>query len=102
LLTNKNNNLATLILRRRASWFAALPIALLQLTIAAHHFDHVAEYIEGTCHVCVQLDRVDATVDHPAEDPSKQSIDFLKQEAPVVLVARESVRNFDSRAPPHL
>jgi hypothetical protein len=102
LLTNKNYNLAASILGRRASWIALLPIALLQLTVAVHQFDHVAEYIEGACHICVQLDRVDAAVDHPAEDTSKQSFDFLKPEIPEALIARESVRNFDSRAPPIL
>ena len=79
-----------------------LPIAFLQLAIAVHQFDHVAEYIEGTCHVCVQLDRVDAAVNHPAEKAPLPLIEFLESEAPPILVARESVRNFDSRAPPLL
>ena len=89
-------------MRRRAAWIALLPIALLQLAIAIHQFDHVAGYNGGICHVCVQLDRIDAAVDHPAEKAPQPSIEFLETEAPAVLVAREVVRNFDSRAPPSL
>ena len=79
-----------------------LPIALLQLTIAIHQFDHVAGYIEGACHICVQLDRIDAAVDHSPEEAAQLSIHFLEVEAPPILIARESVRNFDSRAPPSI
>jgi hypothetical protein len=79
-----------------------VPIALLQLTIAVHQFDHVADYIEGSCHVCGQLDRVDAAVDHPAETASPLAIDFLRPDAPAISVPRAPVRNFDSRAPPQL
>jgi hypothetical protein len=101
-LSNNDQNLVTLILRRRASLLALLPVALLQLTVAIHQFDHVAEYIEGACHVCVQLDRVDAAVDHPAEKTPQLSTGFFEVEAPPILIARGSVRNFDSRAPPFI
>jgi hypothetical protein len=102
LLSNNDQNLAISVLRRRASWLAVLPIALLQLTIAIHQFDHVAGYIEGACHICVQLDRIDAAVDHSPEEAAQLSIHFLEVEAPPILIARESVRNFDSRAPPSI
>jgi hypothetical protein len=102
LLLNKNNNSVISIILRRASWFAVVPIALLQLTIVAHEFGHVADYTGSACHVCVQLDRLDAAVDHPAEIASVHSIDFLKSIVPVVSVVRTPVRNFDSRAPPQL
>jgi len=101
-LANKNNNLVTSILARRASWLAVVPIALLQLTIAVHQFDHVADYVEGSCHVCVQLDRFDAAVDHPVEITSLPSIGILKSDAPAVSAVRVPVRNFDSRAPPQI
>ena len=100
-MSNSNNNLARSILRR-ASWLAVVPIALLQMTIAVHQFDHVADYIEGSCHVCVQLDRVDAAVDHPAEIASLHSIGFLRSDAPAVTVALAPIRHFDTRAPPQL
>ena len=101
-MNTKNNNLATSIQRRRVSWFAELPIALLQLTIAVHQFDHVADYIDGVCHVCVQLDRADGAVDHSPEAAPPLHSDFLKLDAPVVSVARVPGRNFDSRAPPQI
>lgn len=102
LLSNKNNNLATSGPRRRLPWFALVPIALLQLTIAVHQFDHVADYIEGACDVCVQLDRVDAAVDNSAAASPLPTTDFRKSVAPVISVPRVLVRNFDSRAPPQI
>ncbi|MGI9233508.1 MAG: hypothetical protein ACR2RD_07755 [Woeseiaceae bacterium] len=101
-MAHSNNNPGKSILRRRVPWFAIVPIALLQLTIAVHQFDHVDEFGEGACHVCVQLDRVDAAVDHPAEAAPPQLVEFLRSHAPVVSIARSPVRNFDSRAPPQL
>jgi hypothetical protein len=101
-LTNKLNNLAPSILRRRVSWFALLPIVLLQLTIAVHQLDHVSEYVDGACHICGQLDRLDAAVDHPAERVPQPSVDLLELEAPRVLLARDAARIFEPRAPPIL
>ena len=102
MLINKNNSLAISFLRRRVSWIALLPIAWLQLTIAVHQFDHVAGYVEDSCHVCVQLDRVDAAVDHAAERAPLPSIDFHWSAVPAATVVRDVYRNFDSRAPPLL
>jgi hypothetical protein len=102
LLINKNNNLATNFLRRRLASFALLPIALLQLTLAVHQFDHVAEYVGDSCHVCVQLDRVDAAADHWADSAPPRLVDIPRLQAPSVSVSRQVLRNFDSRAPPGL
>ena len=102
LLINKNNSLATSFLRRRVSWIALLPIAWLQFTIAVHQFDHVAGYVEDSCQVCVQLDRVDAAVDDAAEQAPLVSIDALSATAPAATVNRDFFRIFDSRAPPGL
>jgi len=101
-LINKNNNLATSVPRRPFPWFALLPIALLQLTIAIHQFDHVADYIESACDVCVQLDRVDAAVDNSTAASLPLSTEIQKSGAPAISVARVLVRNFDSRAPPQI
>lgn len=101
-MNNNDQNPAKLAPHRCASWLAVLPVALLQLTIAIHQFDHVAEYLEGTCDVCVQLDRGDAAVDHPAQAAPKLPINVLEAEAPPALIAQERVRNFDSRAPPFI
>ena len=89
-------------MRRRVTWLALLPIALLQLTIAVHQFEHVSEYVDGTCHICGQLDRFDAAVDHPAEGAPQSSSDPLKPAAPPALLARNSARIFEPRAPPVL
>ena len=102
MLSNKNDNLATLFRRRRIAWLALLPIALLQLTIVVHQFDHVADYVEESCHVCVQLDRVDVAVDQAAERALLPLVDILWSQAPLASVTREILRNFDSRAPPGL
>ena len=96
----KNNNIGASSLRRRAAWIALLPIGLLQLTIAVHQFEHIADYVDGPCDVCVQLDRIDAAVDHATDTAPVQSIDFVARVRPAVAPHRGAVRNFDSRAPP--
>ena len=100
LLTNMKCSLAPLITLRRATWLAILPIALLQLTIATHQFDHVADYDEGTCNVCAQLDRIDTAVDHSAESVSLPPNDIVRAATPVDSTAGNRARNYDSRAPP--
>ena len=102
MLSNKNNNLATFSLQRRAAWFALLPIALLQLTVAVHQFDHVAESVDDSCYVCVQLDRLDAAVDQPAEPAPLASLDSLRADSLSISERRNDFRNFDSRAPPRI
>jgi hypothetical protein len=79
-----------------------VPVALLQLTLAVHQFDHVAESVESSCHVCVQLERADGAIDHPAEIAPIPSIESLKANAPAVTVALAPIRHFDTRAPPQL
>jgi hypothetical protein len=102
LLTNKNNNIAISILRPRHAWVALLPIAWLQLTLAVHQFNHVADYVDDSCHVCVQLDRMDASADQAAREAPLQLISAVLPAAPSDTVRRFLVRNFDSRAPPGL
>ena len=102
MLINKNNNMAISILRPRYAWVALLPIAWLQLTFAVHQFDHVAEYVEDSCHVCVQLDRIDASTNYAAHEAPLQLISAVSAAAPSDSKRRVVVRNFDSRAPPRL
>ena len=90
------------LLRQRVSWIALLPIAWLQLSIATHQFDHVADYIEDRCHVCVQLERVGAAVDEAAVRAPLPTVDVPWSKAPAKPVNGEILRNFDSRAPPEL
>ena len=102
MLVRKINNIETSRLRRRAASIALLPIALLQLTIAVHQFDHVADYVDGPCDVCVQLDRIDLAVDQSADRAPLLSIDLAAPAPTAVAAHRDAVRHFDSRAPPRL
>ena len=99
----KSNNIADTRRLRKASWLALVSLAWLQLTLASHQFDHVAEYFDDSCHVCVQLDRTDdIAVDHVA--PVATSIGHtdsaIHPEAGLVSSAFE--RGFQSRAPPRI
>ena len=83
--------------------FALSSVALLQLTIAAHQFEHVADYVDDSCHVCVQLDRIgDAAVDHVTTTAPVATVNNDDQQPPAGLVSRALIRGFDSRAPPSL
>ncbi|MDG2376085.1 MAG: hypothetical protein P8M18_07015 [Woeseiaceae bacterium] len=87
----------------RATWLSMLMLAWLQLTMASHQFDHVADYFSDSCHVCAQLDRVDEGVyDHAA-----QALVFdISAVSPVVhfrgVTPQALDRQFDARAPPRL
>ena len=102
-MRTKNNNGFNLRLLQGAAWLPLLTFAWLQLTLASHHFDHVAEYFSDSCHVCMQLDRLDDTsVDHSGlETPT-----FLSTAVQVVgthgVLNRALTRQYDSRAPPQL
>ena len=99
----KNNNGFNLRLLRCAAWLPLLTVAWLQLTLASHHFDHVAEYFSDSCHVCVQLDRIDDT---SVDNSGLETATFLPAAVPVAgtqgVLNRTPTRQFDSRAPPQL
>ena len=83
--------------------FALLSVALLQLSIAVHQFEHVAGYVEDSCQVCIQLDRFDDAVTAdtvPLAAPATLNSGNLQRSAG--LVSRTLIRGFDSRAPPSL
>lgn len=102
-MLKKNNSPFSPDRLRRATWLPLLALAWLQLTLASHQFDHVAEYYAESCHVCVQLDRVDeTTIDQTrlqdvAPMPSAQPAATLR---PAVSSAPQSA--FHPRAPPRL
>ena len=87
----------------RATWLSLLTLAWLQLTMASHQYDHVADYFSDSCHVCAQLDRVNEVV----HDHVSQALAF---DMSAVLPAFDSRgvtpqtldRQFDARAPPRL
>ncbi len=102
-MINKGNNLSSFDLRRRAAWFAVLPIALLQLSIAAHQFDHVAEYVDEPCYVCVQIDRLDdVAADQSITTPVPLAIDRSASPASESAGSPAIIGGFDPRAPPQL
>ena len=89
--------------RRGTVWFALLSVAWLQLSVAVHQFDHVADYVEETCKVCTQFDRIDdAVVDDAASTAITLFEDILAARAPTDFAGRTFIRGFDSRAPPQL
>jgi len=98
---DKNNNPIDSRRLRKASWLALALLALLQITLVSHQFDHVAAYLGDTCQVCVQLDRVgDTAVDQPESLPASSGR-HVETRRPIAAVASTPVvRHFDSRAPP--
>jgi hypothetical protein len=88
---------------RKASWLALLSLAWLQVSLASHQFDHVAAYPADTCHVCVQLDRIDDVVVDQADSHAVPFGRYAEpRRSPAVVVATALVRHFESRAPPAL
>ena len=86
---------------RKASWLALVSLAWLQLMLASHPFDHVAEYFDDSCHVCVQLDRTDdVAVDHVAPVATSVAHADLTVHREAGLVPSAFERGFQSRAPP--
>ena len=86
---------------RKASWFAFLCLALLQLAVAGHQFEHHAEFSADTCHVCVQLDRIDdTTVDSLANQPALVSAPAAFLTFSAAFAGATFFRHFDTRAPP--
>ena len=100
MLTSKNNNLMNSDFRQPAAWIALLAIAWLQLSLAVHQFDHVAEYVEGSCGVCVQLDRVDAVLGHAADGQQLPEFGLPDFDTPELSASRGAIHGFNSRAPP--
>jgi hypothetical protein len=83
--------------------FALLSVALLQLTIAAHQFEHSAAYVDDSCHVCIQLDRIDdAVYGDTAPVAATATVYGGDWQLKAGLVSRTFIRGFDSRAPPSL
>jgi hypothetical protein len=102
-MLQERNNTADIRRLRRASWLALVSLAWLQLLLAGHQFDHVAEYLDDNCHVCVQLDRVDDDAVDSASTASLPDLEFAQPGSVTAsLVTRTFQRIFDSRGPPSL
>ena len=96
----KNNNLVQSNHRQAAAWAALFAIGCLQLSIAAHQFEHDAGDTEDSCHICIQLDRVNAAVGHAVDDLQLPDFGLSDFETPDLSVGRHTTLGFDSRAPP--
>jgi hypothetical protein len=90
--------------RRGAFWLALLSMAWLQVSMAAHQFDHSIDFVLGdSCPVCSQLDRAgDLIVDMPASDVASPQFDAANSSQAVSVVHRATIRRYDSRGPPNL
>ena len=44
---------------RASAWLSLLSVALVQLSLASHQFDHAATELVDSCEICVQLERLD-------------------------------------------
>jgi hypothetical protein len=44
---------------RASAWLSLLSVALVQLSLASHQFDHAATELVDSCETCVQLERLD-------------------------------------------
>jgi hypothetical protein len=54
---------------RASAWLTLLSLALVQLSLASHQFDHHAADLVEKCEICVQLERLDdAASGHMAPD----------------------------------
>ena len=100
-MRTKNNNIADPKRRRGALFLALLPVVLLQLSLAGHQFEHVAEALDQSCHVCVQLDRVDdADASTSGSMATLSAGVILVRPATVDVFGRALIRGFESRGPP--
>lgn len=86
---------------RASAWLTLLSLALVQLSLASHQFDHHATELAESCEVCVQLERLDdAASGHIAPDAAI-TVGYeagLQDSAKVFLPSRTD--SYLSRAPP--
>ena len=102
-MLRKNNNLANAKQWRGTLWLALFSIGWLQLSAVAHQFDHVAQQLDESCQVCVQLDRADdVAASHSTTTAAIPVSDMLARRAPASVADQTLTLGFDSRAPPRL
>ena len=103
-MQRKNNNLAPAAQRRGAFWLALLSVAWMQVSFAAHQFDHSGDLLfDDSCHACSHLDRVDDLVAHPTSSEEATPGTDRRVAAMQAVVGHGAViRRYDSRGPPQL
>ena len=96
----------TVIGRRRlraAACLTMLSLALLQLSLASHQFDHPAGDLAEFCEICVKLERLDdATTWTAPQDVNAVEEPVFETIRPAVAVETSPVRPYRSRAPPKI
>ena len=97
-------NFVKIIAQYRFNWLALLPIVFLQLTLIAHQSeDYEINHNEDSCHICIQLERID---DNPFSEPVHFSLPQLN--GPINLEKSSTLEqtalswSFKSRAPPQV
>tara|TARA_R110002049_G_scaffold65710_4_gene172274 strand:- start:11306 stop:11620 length:315 start_codon:yes stop_codon:yes gene_type:complete len=81
---------------------ALLVLAFLQVSIASHQFEHVAEDAYKYCRVCAQHDRLDDDI----LDSDTSQVQLLpakgaaSEAAPVLAFSGDNATPYHSRAPP--
>ena len=102
-MLHKRENLSDRGQLRRAGWLALVALAWVQLSSASHQFDHAAGDLADSCHVCVQLDRLDDAVAKPPQAAIGQApVNADRLPTPPGVVDREIRSGFDARGPPQL
>ena len=86
---------------RASAWLTLLSLALVQLSLASHQFDHAATDLTDHCEVCVKLERLDDA----APGNALPTVALVPARGPsicaaVIAVNPSRVGAFDPRGPP--
>lgn len=101
-MQKKSNILTSPRRLQRTTWLSLVALAWLQLTMANHQFDHVADYFSDSCHVCAQLDRVDEVVNDHAAETLAFDVSAISPVIAPGVIPQILDHQFDARAPPRL
>ena len=86
---------------RASAWLTLLSLALVQLSLASHQFDHAATELVDHCEVCVQLERLDdAASGHVLPSLAVLPAPELELPAPDSNTAAVEAYAYRPRAPP--
>ena len=86
---------------RAAAWLSLLSLALVQLSLASHQFDHHATNLGENCEICVQLERLDdATSGHAVADVAVSLVIESSSVGETEVVHPTRVEAYRPRDPP--
>ena len=88
----------------RFNLLALVPIVFLQLTFITHQCeDYEVDHNEDSCHICIQLERIDDnSFSQPAHFSLPKLYGLINIEKSSPLEQSVLYYNFKSRAPPHI